>query len=384
MKPGIPWSVKGIEPDMREAAKNAARRSGMTLGEWLNAAIVEQAEPELVSQHRTAPAASPKPARSRISTHPIDRAATRLEDIAEQLSLIAQRESETAPARYIPQPPQEDISALARVLNRIDSNERQTVEAFSAVNDRLSVLGRQFAKIQAAKPEESESYQSLEKAVRNIIEHLEVSEKRTRENLKTLQERMGDMASRVNGAGSEQILRQAPAFNQLESRLSELARRVDTAPQAPQLPNNLRDELDGLASRIEDVRNTAENLAGKAQTQAVQQAQNELRSIEARILGVLREAQSSIASQSTGPADISRIRNEIEQLHARIDEAHQASASDQDVSALRQVVEQLSTRVAQGQDSRPFAEMDRKIVDISRRLEQTQAATRDLPQFSEL
>ena len=84
MKPGIPWSVKGIEPDAREAAKNAARRSGMTLGEWLNAAIVEQAEPEPASQHQTPPAAIPKQTRSKISTHPIERAATRLEDIADK------------------------------------------------------------------------------------------------------------------------------------------------------------------------------------------------------------------------------------------------------------------------------------------------------------
>ena len=34
MKPGIPWSVKGIEPEAREAAKLAARRAGLTLGEW--------------------------------------------------------------------------------------------------------------------------------------------------------------------------------------------------------------------------------------------------------------------------------------------------------------------------------------------------------------
>jgi localization factor PodJL len=386
MKPGIPWSVKGIEPDTREAAKNAARRSGMTLGEWLNAAIVEQADPEAVSQHQSPPAAIPKQTRSKISTHPIERAATRLEDIAEQLSRIAQRESDTSATRYMPQSSPDDTSALARVLGRIESNERQTVEAFSAVNDRLSVMGRQFAKIHTGpKPEETPGYQSLEKAVRNIIEHLEVSEKRTRENLKTLQDRMGDMTNRVNGAGSEQILRQAPAFNQLESRLSELAKRVETSHQPmTELPNTLRDELDGLASRIEDVRSTAENLAGKAQTQAVQQAQNELRSIEGRILGLLREAQASMAAQSPGPADISRIRSEIDQLHTRIDEAHQASASGQDVSALRQVVEQLSTRVAQGQDPRPFAEMDRRIVDISNQLEQTQAATRDMPQFNEL
>ena len=388
MKPGIPWSVKGIEPDTREAAKNAARRSGMTLGEWLNAAIVEQAEPEPVSEHRKPSATKLNPAHSKISTHPIERAATRLEDIAEQLSRIAQRESGMSSTRYIPQAEQDDQPALARVLGRLESNERQTVEAFTAVNERLSVLGRQFAKIQATpqqKPEESPGYQTLEKAVRNIIEHLEVSEKRTRENLKTLQERMGDMSARVNGAGSEQILKQAPAFSQLESRLSELARRVETSQQpSHDLPQVLRHELDGLAARIDDVRETAENLAGKAQTQAVQQAQNELRVIEGRILGLLREAQNSIAAQATGPADLNRIRNEIDQLHSRIDEAHRASASDQDVSALRQVVEQLSTRVAQGQDTRPFVEMDRKIVDLSKRLEQTQAATRDMPQFNEL
>ena len=44
MKPGLPWSVKGIEPDVREAAKLAARRSGMTLGEWLNSTIMDQAD----------------------------------------------------------------------------------------------------------------------------------------------------------------------------------------------------------------------------------------------------------------------------------------------------------------------------------------------------
>lgn len=39
MKPGLPWSVKGVEPDAREAAKAAARRDGVTLGVWLNRTI---------------------------------------------------------------------------------------------------------------------------------------------------------------------------------------------------------------------------------------------------------------------------------------------------------------------------------------------------------
>ncbi|MEL7029383.1 MAG: hypothetical protein AAGL49_09270, partial [Pseudomonadota bacterium] len=46
MKPGVPWSVKGIEPQARETAKEAARRAGMTVGEWLNQMIFTAGEPD--------------------------------------------------------------------------------------------------------------------------------------------------------------------------------------------------------------------------------------------------------------------------------------------------------------------------------------------------
>ncbi len=39
-----PWSVKGIDPKAREVAKDLARRSGMTLGDWLNSMIMEDEE----------------------------------------------------------------------------------------------------------------------------------------------------------------------------------------------------------------------------------------------------------------------------------------------------------------------------------------------------
>ncbi|HWU14825.1 MAG TPA: Localization factor PodJS, partial [Caulobacter sp.] len=41
MTAAAPWSVKGIDPKAREVAKDLARRSGMTLGEWLNRMIIE-------------------------------------------------------------------------------------------------------------------------------------------------------------------------------------------------------------------------------------------------------------------------------------------------------------------------------------------------------
>ena len=43
MNKAVPWSIKGVDFDAREAAKEAARRSGMTLGEWLASVISDKA-----------------------------------------------------------------------------------------------------------------------------------------------------------------------------------------------------------------------------------------------------------------------------------------------------------------------------------------------------
>src|SRR5262249_33763302 len=47
MKSGVPWSVKGVEPEAREAAKAKARRAGLTLGAWLNQVIRDSGGIEL-------------------------------------------------------------------------------------------------------------------------------------------------------------------------------------------------------------------------------------------------------------------------------------------------------------------------------------------------
>ena len=43
MKLGVPLSLKGIRPEARESAKQAARRAGMPLSEWLNSVIINSA-----------------------------------------------------------------------------------------------------------------------------------------------------------------------------------------------------------------------------------------------------------------------------------------------------------------------------------------------------
>ncbi len=52
MKLGVPWRVKGIRPDARETAREAARRAGMSVGDWLNTVILDSAEEEGVRVRR--------------------------------------------------------------------------------------------------------------------------------------------------------------------------------------------------------------------------------------------------------------------------------------------------------------------------------------------
>ena len=45
MKSGGPWNLRGLRPEARAAARDAARRSGMSVGEWLNT-VIEPTEAE--------------------------------------------------------------------------------------------------------------------------------------------------------------------------------------------------------------------------------------------------------------------------------------------------------------------------------------------------
>ncbi|WP_373505959.1 hypothetical protein, partial [Aestuariivirga sp.] len=376
----------------------------MTLGEWLNTVILDQneqgASPSPVQNQQDAeefsapsePAAH-RPAPRREEPVRREESSLRLEDIAQQLSQLAQRERESATIMSYepPRPQAEDRDTMNRILSRIDNNERQAVEAFTAVNERLSVLGRQIAMAAKPrtfeKPEDVPGFSSLEAAIRNVVEHIEVSEKRTRDGLKSMQDRLGEMAERATHPGNpDDLLRSAPAFTSLESRLAEMSNRIQRSESLLHagLPDLVKKELNQLADRIESVKSSAESMAEQAQSAAAGIARNELRDIETRILGVLKEAQATIGSQQSTAADLLRLRGEIGGLNKRIDDVKTSTATDRDVHALRVAVEQLSTRVAQGTDTRPMADMERRIGDLSRKIEQNTSATRNLPQFGEL
>lgn len=394
MKPGIPWSVKGIEPEAREAAKQAARRAGLTLGEWLNSVIFDQSAHKVESQADSHPWENfvsssplpPEPARTDVTHRPLPRGASlerrddsalRLQDIAQQLADLAQRERHTAVAPTQERGRAAEHEEFERIVERLDENERQTVEALTAVNERLTLLGRQIAQLGRPggfeRAEDVPGYPALESAIRSVVEHIEVSEKRTRDSLKSMQDRLADMAERRAGvANGDDILRAAPVLSGLEARLADMVNRIQRS--------------EGLMTeRVESVRANAQQMANQAQASAVTAVRGELREVETRMLASLKEAQAAAANTpSVFATEIAKLHGDMAGLARRLDDVRSSAASERDMQSLRAAIEQLAARVAQGPDMRPLADMDKRLGDINRRLEQAAAASRDEPQVSGL
>jgi localization factor PodJL len=108
MKFGVPWSVKGIRPEARETAREAARRSGMSLGDWLTSVILHQAEQDGVDAS----------GEDDDETYGADLSSVheRLDDIGRRID----RAARTGPAAYAPRHVRAEPDQLAEMINRLD------------------------------------------------------------------------------------------------------------------------------------------------------------------------------------------------------------------------------------------------------------------------
>src|SRR5882757_11121388 len=108
MKFGVPWSVKGIRPEARETAKEAARRSGMSLGEWLNSIILHQAAESGVAVH------DDDDDEDMSVGHELSTVHQRLDDLTQRI----ERFTRTGPAAYAPKRSRTEDNQIAELIGR--------------------------------------------------------------------------------------------------------------------------------------------------------------------------------------------------------------------------------------------------------------------------
>ncbi len=108
-----PWSIKGIDPRARAAAKQAAQAAGLTLGAWLNQRLLEDR-----------PARPPAPAPEADPPRPLDAAMQGLTLLADRLERMSRAQAEER--RLLQARLEQSQEALARIGARLNALEQRS------------------------------------------------------------------------------------------------------------------------------------------------------------------------------------------------------------------------------------------------------------------
>jgi localization factor PodJL len=257
MSAGAPWSVKGIDPKAREVAKDLARRSGMTLGEWLNRVILEDDVPEDVTSEDhfadRAPRAFPEPPRPRLVSSGPGPRVDDLSRVAYALDRLTDRieASETRTGLAISGVEHSVRQAVAR----IDSAEREHVAVAARFEGAVDRVGSDQARLaerlrrmeaETSGPRSVEAIRALEQAVGRVANQVYEGESRTLEAVTSLEARV-QRAEAFAGGNPAQLIDEV--VGRLGQRLADAEGR--TADALESLRGSFA-TLDGRLHSVED------------------------------------------------------------------------------------------------------------------------------------
>lgn len=198
MSAGVPWSVSAVDPDTWDAAREAARRAGLSVGEWLEAAIRENAR----GGH----------GRGRNPATNFDQ---RLDDLAEQINMLARRNVHVRPA---PQPPVRE------------SGNEQVTASIDALTDRIEQMleGMERAQRRNGNDEINAAIRKLDSRIESIL-----VERPAKEQDSEVETKLDEMAR---------------VISQMSERLEREVSAAAYAPASQPIPT--ADELDAAVAEI--------------------------------------------------------------------------------------------------------------------------------------
>ena len=419
---GGPWSVKGIDPKAREVAKELARRSGMTLGEWLNRVILEDDLPEEVTSEAHFAQRPTRPVfETSKSFMPSHLSLTRPDDmgrIAFALDRLTDRieASETRTGLAISGVEHSVRHAVAR----IESAERETMgyaARHDAAAERAEIEQNRLierlrrVEAEAAGPRSAEALKALEQSVTRVASHLYDEETRTRETLTGLQDRIvraeafaggdtdvmiEDVVNRLGQRLADAEGRTTEALDSLRGSLADLDRRVAGADGGSPSDLDQRFEIlaEQLTRRVEDARNEiAERLATTAPGQvearlaemtdqlgaAEQRSAHAIETMGREVLTMAETLHKRVQSAEQRSADaieqvggeIARIAGAVENRLGRVDQLH-AEALERLGTEIGRITERLTDRIIQSERraAQAIDDVGEQVAKVTERIEQ--------------
>lgn len=422
-----PWSVKGIEPKAREIAKDLARRSGMTLGEWLNTIIMEDSDDDEsgftpLSRRSHAADSIDRRGRSRrvddaygsgaSEDHlhrlgaSVDAIAARLE-AAERRSTVAIQGVDQAVTGLVRRLEGQDETgrAFSRRIDDIaeelrEGNRRlrrfeqdvgpQTAETFGKVETTLGVLaGRLYDMEERQRSSVNElrhRMDGVEKVagpgigpdlLAQVGQRLDQAQGRTSEALRNLQASFAELDQRLRAAESRaepESFREAARFEKLAEALSrqvegnraEMMRRLDTAESEGRM-----DRIERAVLAIGDQVKTSEERSAKAVEAMGQEVLRIAQNLNGRVGSIETEAPARFEQLSRRvELDIGRLAQGFEQRLTATDDRH-ALALEKLGGEITRISDRLSERIAQSErrSQQALDDIGRRLADSSARIE---------------
>ncbi len=405
MKSGVPWQIDGVRRQARDTAQEAARRSGMSVGEWLDTVILDSALLEGVEQGNR-----PHPRSDRYGPH--DDAAGRDEDTCrdggayreEQLrpgrrphadddrappagyddhdrptGLVAHRQPAAADARRRAAELAERLS-----LAGVEPYPPAADQGFAGLNDRLDSLTRQLgelAQMHAANAQTSRPDSRDEEPSRQLVEVISKLDRRLDQLIAEGRSAKTELEQGVNAVDREvaDLNREKPRTavadappTPLDQALIEIAERQRTldgyAPVAAgngpaatlsaALPRARTQELSGLEQQLRQINTQIETLR---QPCGLDKAIETLRDDLAEIGLMLQEAMPRKAVEA--------LENEVRNLADRVDHTRDAGADGATLAGVERGLAEVRDALRALTPAENLVGVDRAVQQLSQKID---------------
>jgi localization factor PodJL len=309
MNSRLSWSVEGIDPSVRERAEDAARRAGMSLGDWLNSTVGEPTPPNFRARPNQRPSQQ-APAVADIHQ--------RLDAITRQIEHI----SRPAPRHDVPrndvrsEPPRGE-AVVARQLNdaisRLDARLAQISNPAPASPAQLEDQQRQADMVERAaaqvyRPSPPLSPASLDFAIAEIAARQ--SELDNTAPRPMLSRSAPPMAPAITPAAPPAPA--GPDFSSLERHLFKITSQIE----ALQRPDGIEQSIAAFRVELTEIRQAITEAMPR---RAIESIENEVRSLSRRIddtrqSGIDGQALAGIESALSEIREVLRSLTPAEQL----------------------------------------------------------------------
>ena len=370
--------MKGIDPRARARAKTAARRQGMTLGEWLNRVILEESDPSnapwddaLSAFPGFSPGSAPaSPDEDRLLRSMINKLGERL-DSSEDMSTKALTNLDKA-LNQIAEKVAQGESRQTSVL----SDARKHLDGMRKGQEELSKRIGSLEKSSASSGVSGETIKALETTLLKLARRLYETEhdlstrvedsdaqiretsdtlRRTSESLETRIERMEGRAEDFSDLSKRRDQRTAEAVSGLRKATESLRQRVDNAERsasdASHAFDRITDKLDDRLRHLE-TRNSGDNVE-------LERRFDRLSDDLAKAITDTRSQMATALSNVGGDARVDRLESSLAQALQRMDSAERRQSE-----GLHKLGEEI-TRLA-GAIDRRMSESERRTSDASR------------------